>query len=201
MTTLPERFSFICSIKLTVDKTLLRRNLLQTRKLIPFSEWKHKSDRICSHLLNSPQLNQAKTVLAYFSFRCEPDISQLFANNQYQWGVPRCVGKSLFWHRYQHNDTLVTGAYGIAEPNLHAPVIKPQEVDLIIVPCVACDSQGYRLGYGGGYYDRLLSSPEWETKFTIGILFDFAYLPQLPIEPWDKPLQAICTETDLLVLK
>ena len=184
-----------------VDKTQLRRNLLETRKSIPMDEWEQKNSRICSHLLNSPQLKQAKTVLGYFSFRSEPDINPLFANTEYQWGLPRCVGKSLVWHRYQQNDTLTTGAYGILEPNSCTPVIQAEEVDLIIIPCVACDFQGYRLGYGGGYYDRLLSSPEWVKKYTIGIVFDFAYMPELPFEPWDKPLQAVCTETGLFCEK
>jgi 5-formyltetrahydrofolate cyclo-ligase len=62
---------------------------------------------------------------------------------------------------------------------------------------VACDRQGYRLGYGGGYYDRLLSSPAWSKIPTIGVVFDFAYFPQLPFDNWDKPLQAIVSETHL----
>lgn len=69
------------------------------------------------------------------------------------------------------------------------------DVDLILVPAVACDRHGYRLGYGGGFYDRMLSLNEWTTPPTVGIVFDFAYLPQLPIDRWDKPLQAVCTET------
>jgi 5-formyltetrahydrofolate cyclo-ligase len=59
---------------------------------------------------------------------------------------------------------------------------------------VGCDVQGYRLGYGGGYYDRLLNSPGWETKATIGVVFDFAYLSQLPVDSWDKPLERVITE-------
>ncbi|HEY9652178.1 MAG TPA: 5-formyltetrahydrofolate cyclo-ligase, partial [Coleofasciculaceae cyanobacterium] len=74
-----------------------------------------------------------------------------------------------------------------------APRLEQAEVDLILVPAVACDRRGYRLGYGGGFYDRMLSSAEWGSKPTIGIVFEFAYLPRLPIEPWDKPLHAICT--------
>jgi 5-formyltetrahydrofolate cyclo-ligase len=59
---------------------------------------------------------------------------------------------------------------------------------------VAIDRQGYRLGYGGGYYDRLRADPLWRKIPTIGIVFNFAYVEQLPIEPWDLPLDAVCTE-------
>jgi len=73
------------------------------------------------------------------------------------------------------------------------------QVDLLLVPAVACDRRGYRLGYGGGFYDRLLSQPEWQQKPAIGIIFDFARLPTLPFDPWDQPLTSICTEIDLFM--
>ncbi|MDZ7958591.1 MAG: 5-formyltetrahydrofolate cyclo-ligase [Aulosira sp. DedQUE10] len=182
-------------MRTAIAKTQLRRTLLQKRQSIDIREWREKSDRICTQLQTSVLFTQAKTILAYFSFRQEPDISSLFANPQYRWGFPRCVGKSMFWHSWTPNDAVEIGTYGIIEPRPDAPTIDPAEVDLMLVPSVACDYQGYRLGYGGGYYDRLLSSPEWLNKPTIGILFDFAYLPQIPIEHWDKPLKAVCTET------
>jgi len=180
-----------------MEKAELRRSLLKTRQSMPVEEWQEKSDRICSHLQSSPLFTQAKTILAYFSFRQEPNLSSLFTDNRYRWGASRCVGDSLIWHVSKPGDILQTGAYGILEPLPNAPTLHPSEVDLILVPAVASDYQGYRLGYGGGYYDRLLNSPEWSSKPTIGIVFDFAYLPQLPIDPWDKPLQAVCTETGL----
>lgn len=183
-----------------MEKTQLRRSLLKQRQSMSLTEWKQKSDRICTNLLSSPQFTQAKTVLAYFSFRQEPDLSPLLENTLTKiWGMPRCVGDSLLWHQWTLNNSVQIGAYGIPEPHPNAPILSYEQVDLILVPCVACDQQGYRLGYGGGYYDRLFAAPEWTNKFTIGIVFDFAYLSQLPIDPWDKPLHAVCTETKLVV--
>lgn len=162
-------------------------------------EWQEKSDRICTLLQSSPLFTQAKTILAYFSFRQEPDLSPLFTDPTKRWGFPRCIGESLHWHSWTPEEALITNTYGIKEPSAQAPIINSVEVDLILVPSVACDYRGYRLGYGGGYYDRLLSSPQWLNKPTIGIIFDFAYLPQLPVEIWDQPLQAVLTETSYCV--
>jgi 5-formyltetrahydrofolate cyclo-ligase len=184
-----------------VDKAELRRTLLKARQSMGVEEWREKSDRISSYLKSSPLLSQAKTILAYFSFRQEPDLSSLFADTQHRWGLPRVEGKSLSWHRWKAGEVLETGAYGIFEPRADAPILEPDEVDLILVPAVACDVRGYRLGYGGGYYDRLLSSPQWSSKPTIGIIFDFAYLPQLPMDAWDRPLHSVCTETGLRIVR
>ncbi|MEB3219046.1 MAG: 5-formyltetrahydrofolate cyclo-ligase [Nostocales cyanobacterium 94392] len=184
-----------------MEKVELRRNIIKQRQSLSEKEWRQKSQTICTNLLNSQLFQQAKTVLAYFSFRQEPDLSYLFSdstsNKTKTWGFPRCMEKSLSWHIWKPQDKLIIGKYGIREPYPDAAIINPDQVDLILVPCVACDYQGYRLGYGGGYYDRLLTSPGWELISTIGIVFDFAYLSEIPVENWDKSLNNICTETTL----
>lgn len=182
------------------SKTELRRMLLKQRRALPVEIWGEKSDRICSHLQSSPLFTSARTILSYFSFRQEPDISSLFQDSKKRWGFSRCINDTLSWHIWTPGETLHKGIYGILEPNPTAPQLQPSDVDLILVPAVACDKYGYRLGYGGGFYDRMLSSQEWESKPTIGIVFEFAYLPKLPIEPWDKPLQSICTNLGFQII-
>jgi 5-formyltetrahydrofolate cyclo-ligase len=181
----------------TEPKVQLRRSLLKARQSMPQEVWRRKSDQLCAHLQASAWLAEARTVLAYFSFRQEPDLSELF-NSAHRWGLPRCVGQSLSWHLWAPEQfPLQAGSYGILEPDPNTPTIDVSEVDLILVPAVACDVRGYRLGYGGGFYDRLLSDPVWAKIPTVGIVFEFARLPQVPVEAWDLPMQAICTEVGM----
>lgn len=181
-------------------KIQLRKEILQQRRSLTASVWQEKSLQICKNIAAFSLFRKAKTVLAYFNIRQEPDLSFLF-NYSRKWGFSRCVGQSLVWHIWQPGEILEIGIYGILEPQSNALMIDAAEVDLILVPSVACDAQGYRLGYGGGYYDRMLSYPKWQGIPTVGIVFDFAYLPILPREPWDQPLTAICTETQLQMIK
>ena len=175
-------------------KSQLRQEILAQREALSAKEWQTKNRLICDRILEFPLFQKATTVLAYFSFRQEPDISYLFTKEK-KWGFPICIQNSLVWHYWQPGETSQRGKYGIKQPLLNSPKVESEAVDLIIVPTVACDTLGYRLGYGGGYYDRLLSSIKWQNIPTLGIVFDFGYLSQLPTEPWDIKLKYICSET------
>jgi len=179
----------------STTKASLRRKFLQHRRAMASEVWQAASLQLCQQLQASPLFTQAQTVLTYASFRQEPDLSSLL-NLDKTWGLPRCVGRDLIWHRYspQASLPLQPGVFGIPEPHPDAPLLNVQQIDLILVPAVACDRQGYRLGYGGGFYDRLFSSSDWASKPAIGIVFDFAYVPQLSHDEWDCPLTAVCTE-------
>ena len=181
------------------QKTQLRRSLIKARQALPPEIWQLKSQQICAHLQQSSWIKSAQTVLTYSSLRQEPDLSSLCDPTR-RWGLPICVGESLTWHLWRPDLPLQAGRYGILEPSPEAPQIRAAEVDLILVPALACDRLGYRLGYGGGFYDRLLSQPDWGKIPTVGIIFEFALLPELPVEPWDCKLQAICTEAGLVEL-
>jgi 5-formyltetrahydrofolate cyclo-ligase len=182
---------------LSSDKHLLRRQFLAYRQALSAPSWRSQSDRLCAQLLNYPQFIRARTILVYHSFRQEPDLDYLFRHSDKKWGLPRCVGKDLLWHCWEPSASLVVGNYGILEPNSTSPQLHPLMVDLMLVPAVAIDRSGYRLGYGSGYYDRLRADPCWCKIPTIGIVFESAYVETLPIDPWDLPLDAVCTESGL----
>ncbi|MGD8911680.1 MAG: 5-formyltetrahydrofolate cyclo-ligase [Candidatus Thiodiazotropha sp.] len=92
-----------------------------------------------------------------------------------------------------------TNRYGIQEPTYnHSKLVMPWSLDLVFVPLVAFDKEGHRLGMGGGYYDRTFA---FKTKHShlkgpklIGLAHDFQLQSQLPVMPWDIPLDAVITE-------
>jgi len=176
------------------EKRALRRQLLAQRQSLPSATWRDWSDRLCAHLQALPQFQRAQTVLAYSSYRQEPDLSPLWSASGKSWVLPRCVGSELHWHRWPLSQSLAAGAYGILEPDATWPRVTASEADLLLVPAVGGDRYGYRLGYGGGYYDRMLELPKWAAVPTVGLLFSFALQERLPVEPWDCRLDGFCTE-------
>lgn len=182
-----------------LSKKALRRSLLIQRQQISSVQLAAKSAEIVQHLRQSHWFQSATTVFAYRHFRQEVSLSALYetALKNHDWGFPRCVGQAMTWHQWtgQMAADFSLSSYGIEEPQVAWPVLSQPE--LILVPTVACDRRGYRLGYGGGYYDRMLATLGPETR-TIGIVLDQFLMDELPIDDWDQPLDAICSESGLL---
>lgn len=176
-----------------LDKKTLRKAFLTQRRGLTIDHWQGRSEAIVHRLLHCPAVQEASQILAYFSIHQEPDLSSLF-NLEKTWGFPVIENQGLIWYRWKPGEALGVGAYGIPVPAVQADPMDLQGVDLILVPGVAMDRLGYRLGYGGGFYDRLLASPEGRQIPTIGIVFEFALVPELPREDWDRPLGGWCTE-------
>ena len=176
-----------------MEKRQLRQKLLHQRRSLPQVQWQAQSVRLCEHLKTLAVVQDAKTIGAFFSANQEPDLSTLFALPKH-WGFPLCVGQHLHWLAWQPGEASRTGEYGILTPELDAPRLQPEQFDLLLVPAVAGDHQGYRLGYGGGYYDRLFSQPAWQEVPRLGITFAAMFIKELPHDPWDIPLNGFCTE-------
>jgi 5-formyltetrahydrofolate cyclo-ligase len=187
---------------MSAEKSALRHQLLAQRQQLSPMLYKQRSAQICQQLQTflAAQVPTASSILAYCPHRQEPDISALFCSPDYQWVLPRCLpDRQLAWHRWCWGDLLVANRYGLLEPSVTAPVVDLADVSVLLLPAVAIDRRGYRLGYGGGYFDRLLSNENWQPVMTIGVVFDFAYLPLLPVDDWDRPVAAVCTESGMVV--
>ncbi len=117
------------------------------------------------------------------------------------WGLPRTLPQhQMVWHVYQPGDTLHMSRWGVLEPNADRPSISLESVDTVLVPAIACDREGTRLGYGGGFYDRCLASPSLGGALTVGIVPHVCWSrTPLPRELWDVRLGAIATEQGIWV--
>jgi 5-formyltetrahydrofolate cyclo-ligase len=178
-------------------KKQLRRQLLARRESLSAAEWQTHSLAICQNLLPFIRQRSPRAIFTYCHHRSEVDLSPLTEMYATQWGVPRCVGKELQWHHLSPDYPLIPGKFGILEPVAASPPMTPSHGDILLIPAVGMDGDGYRLGYGGGYYDRLLCQPQWQDVTTIGVCFFFALVPTLPRQSWDIPLQFCCTERSI----
>lgn len=179
-----------------LSKSSLRQQLLTQRQSLSIADWQAQSLAICDRLRALPLFQQSQTILAYVSHRQEADLSSLWGESAKRWGLPRCREKALDWYEWTGPDCLEPGAFGIQEPRLDSPVLTVEQVDLLLVPCLGCDRSGYRLGYGGGFYDRLLAQATWQRIPTIGITFSFGVIDNWPHDPWDRPLDYVLTEQE-----
>ncbi len=176
-------------------KKQLRQALLSQRCQMPYQIWQQKSQILCDRITNWQVFQQAQNILAFTSFRQEPDLSHLWQRfPDKTWVFSRCVDKDLIWHQVAIADferNMRSGAFGILEPRHDLPLMDLDNIDLILIPAVACDLRGYRLGYGGGFYDRWLPI---STGFKAGIIFEDFYIDAIPSDIWDVTLDAIVTE-------
>lgn len=160
------------------------------------------SERIASLVWTVPEVASARVLLLYAALPGEVETDAI-AEEAARRGVvvtyPRCLPETreMALHRVAHSDELRPGAYGIREPDADAcPLVTTDEIDVALVPGLAWDRTGGRLGRGAGYYDRLFAVPAWR-GFRCGLFFAAQELAALPADPWDVPLHAVVTEREV----
>ncbi|MDR3175569.1 MAG: 5-formyltetrahydrofolate cyclo-ligase [Desulfovibrio sp.] len=182
----------------------LRRSLDENRRLA-------LSSAACARISETPVWRQSACVALYMAARGEIDCAPLLKaalDEGKRVLLPLCRKHGEDWSmRFApcpDPAKLRIGAFGILEPPVpekgpeEGPGEGPQEVpDFLLVPGLAFDRCGFRLGQGGGFYDRLLSDPAWGSRFCAGFAYAFQIVERVPRAPWDRPVRALYTENGL----
>lgn len=177
------------------SKQEMRKLMLDRRQALPLIDVRQHSEQIIQRLLQQPEYEQAHVVLAYVSKGNEV-YTHTFLQNMFgdkRVVVPKTVGDSLELYEIASLNDLAVGKFQILEP-ITSRRVEPEHIDLAIVPVVAFDPSCNRMGYGKGYYDRLLRKLHCPT---IGIAFEEQKVHTVPTEPHDLKLHKIITEKDV----
>ncbi|MBL7016925.1 MAG: 5-formyltetrahydrofolate cyclo-ligase [Kiritimatiellales bacterium] len=184
-----------------MTKAEIRAHVAQAKKFQPLERL---SEQVVEKLQTLELFQQAKAVGAYMPLPDEVDIRPFFQTLEKQMYIPAYDEKSGGYRMAKYTPELKKGKFGIPEP-LNPVWAEADELDLILVPGVAFDRAGGRIGRGGGFYDRLL--PQY-SAVRAGICFDFQCLPvlsdegveaeEIPTEPHDCKMDLLIMESEIL---
>ncbi|MBQ1329716.1 MAG: 5-formyltetrahydrofolate cyclo-ligase [Mogibacterium sp.] len=201
------------------EKEKIRKEIKEKLNATSEDYRKEASAKIALNALNIPEMKEQKrtgflglkktekTVLAYCSVGNEPStlalIDSLLKSGK-RVCLPLCTDLDEEGHRtgafdamearfITSFDDLVAGAYGIPEPKADTEIVPPEEIDIVILPCVGCDRQCRRIGHGAGYYDKYLTTVRKDC-FTMALCYEEALADELPAEEHDVPVDAVVTE-------
>ncbi len=183
---------------MTSDKATLRKACIAARNAT-LPEVRAAADAaICHHILGSDLYQNASAVLLYAAIRSEVNLNAVITaalTDGKQVALPRiCSEGVMHFYLITSLQDLAEGTMQIAEPDKHCPLYTPPEDSLMLVPGIAFDKEGYRIGWGGGYYDRYL--PVF-CGVTAGITREAQFTSKIPHEPHDRAVDHIITEKQI----
>ncbi|MDF2789161.1 MAG: hypothetical protein K0S80_2259 [Neobacillus sp.] len=186
------------------EKKLIRKEMKESLALLTKPYYEHYSTKIANTLYNDEDWLNAKLIGITISKEPEVDTYQII-RKAWESGkevvVPKCnpKDKTLTFRKITEFSQLESVFYGLLEPIIEQTMeVYPENIDLLFVPGLAYTSEGFRLGFGGGYYDRYLTSYYGKT---LSLAFHFQVIPQFPIEKHDIPVSKIITNDEVIKIK
>lgn len=173
-------------------KSKVRQNLPK----FPTTERPQASSAIKEQLLNWPEFHKSRKIAFYQSLNDEICLDFLFECDK-QFYLPKYdTEKGIYESAFVANRaSLIVGRFGIREPSMACPVAEKNEIDLWLVPALAFDRQGNRLGRGAGFYDRLLQN---ERGIKAGIIYRHRLIENIPAESWDIKMNFVLTDKKII---
>ena len=174
-----------------MDKKELRRQIRELKRAMTNEQIDAASARLGELFLNCPQYKQAKTIYGYLPYNQEVRtiamLEQALRDGK-RVAVPKCYGDEMRFIYMDDLSKVEKGYAGIPEPIADGPVAD-DETALVLMPGLAFDPQGHRIGYGGGFYDRFLAKEP--NHPTLALCYDFQILPHLDTEEFDIPVDTV----------
>ena len=185
------------------DKKSVRTALRKKRAELSEEYISEASGAFCEAILSLDEFKRCDTVLLFYPLGNEPDMRRIAfearsLGKKVAFPISLTESYTLEFHEVASLDEMKLGTYGIAEPPTDAPLPTITQKTLCVVPALAVDKRGYRIGYGKGYYDRFLASFE---GISIAAVFDGFLLDRLPTEDTDVPLDILITKTGVIRIR
>jgi 5-formyltetrahydrofolate cyclo-ligase len=183
----------------TGEKATLRRKMRLLRREIPPEERSRLTRQIEDRLLGLTEVRTALTVLLFYSFGSEvttKDMADQLMGDGKRLLLPYLTPQGMEAAEVRPGEALLPTNYGPREPSRRIP-LDPGEVDVVATPGLAFDRRGFRLGYGGGYYDRYLTRLRPET-IRIGLGFSVQMVEHIPEEPSDQKVHLVVTDAEVI---
>lgn len=178
-----------------VKKEVLRKQMMKKRSNLSKAEKRIKDQSIYKQVISDKDYREADSVFVFLSFGSEintkPILQHALDHNKRVF-LPKVVGNHLELFEIENFENLERSKYGILEPNAYCQGIGNCGIDFILMPGLAFDSSGGRVGYGGGFYDRYISSlPNYKDIPKVAIAYDFQILDKVPMSKYDIPVDRI----------
>ena len=184
-----------------LKKNELRRQLRQQRSAVEPEQRQTWDASINHHLLAYAATNQPRVVAAFMAFDGEPDLAPALTGLKHQGArlalpvIREGIGRAdICFRQWSPSSEMECNRYGIPEP-IGTLDVRLDEIDLALIPLVAWDSQGGRLGMGASFYDRVFQPlAELQRPFRMGVGYQLQQVERLPLDPWDIRLHGMLTE-------
>lgn len=174
-----------------MDKTELRREIRARKRAMTEAEIEERSAKLARLFFASEAYQKAKTIYGYLPYNQEvrtvPMLAQALKDGK-KVAVPKVYGEEMKFLYLDDLNAVAKGYAGIPEPIADEPVAQ-DETALVLMPGLAFDPQGHRIGYGGGFYDKFLAAEP--NHPTLALCYEFQMLPKLDVEDHDIPVDAV----------
>lgn len=195
-------------MEVITTKSQIRQIMRAKRAKLSLAQQQQAAAQVATKIIQSQIFKTSQNIACYMAkgaeLNVQPIITEVWHSNKHCYLPIVRFDKSGFLHfvEYLADDKLIPNRFGILEPKLQQEkLISARDLDLVIVPLIAFDLQGNRIGTGGGYYDHtfafLNDEPDLKKPLLLGVAYACQQLPQIDSQPWDVKMQRVMTEKEI----